>query len=143
MNGNRVLSRLSTVAATGTMAVLLHPLAAAAQWSASGSGSAAAAATTMPTGSAPTATAGGSSVRVSWSAVTLGSGAPVGGYVINRYNAINGSPTTVGPGCSGIVTTTTCTELTVPSGTWIYTDTPVEASWSGMESPPSSQVLIP
>jgi hypothetical protein len=31
----------------------------------------------------------------------------------------------------------------VPSGSWVYTDTPVQASWSGGESPTSGTVTVP
>jgi len=75
--------------------------------------------------------------------VSLSSGAPVAGYIINRYNALNGAAATVGAGCSGIVTTTTCTELSVPSGSWIYTDTPVQLSWMGTPSPASAAITVP
>ena len=96
----------------------------------------------MPTGVAPTGSATGSSVTIRWPAVTLSSGAPVAGYVISRINALNGSAATVGPGCAGVVTTTTCTEQSVPSGTWIYTDTPVQLSWTGGASPASSAIVV-
>lgn len=97
----------------------------------------------MPTGVAPTGSATGSSVTLRWPAVTLSNGAPVAGYVISRINALNGSAATVGAGCAGVLTTTTCTELTVPSGAWIYTDTPVELSWTGGASPASAAIVVP
>ena len=138
----RVPVLAAAVATAATMLVLVHPVAAIAQWSAAGPGAAAAAATIMPTGGTPTLTATSSTVVVTWPAVTLGSGAPVGGYIVQRYDAITGSQATVGAGCTGVVTTTTCIEPSVPSGTWIYTDTPVQASWTGGESSPSAQVSI-
>lgn len=144
MNLTHRLHRLSISCAGVALAgTLLHPLAASAQWSVAGAGPGAAAATTMPNGATPSAAAGGSTVRVSWAAVTMGSGAAVSGYVIHRYNAINGGQATVGAGCAGVVTATTCTELSVPSGSWIYTDTPVLANWAGGESSPSSPVSVP
>jgi hypothetical protein len=36
-----------------------------------------------------------------------------------------------------------CLEQGVPSGTWIYTDTPVLANWTGQESPTSAAVSVP
>ncbi|HEX6489406.1 MAG TPA: hypothetical protein VF137_11130 [Candidatus Dormibacteraeota bacterium] len=113
-----------------------------AAWSAPGSGAATAAAAVMPTGTAPAASASGSSVTVSWPAATFQNGAAVAGYVIKRYNAINGSVAAVGSGCSGIVTTTSCTEQSVPSGAWIYTDTPVQLTWTGGESSPSNSITV-
>ena len=97
----------------------------------------------MPAGVAPTGSATSSSVTIRWPAVTLSSGAPVAGYVISRFNALNGSAATVGPGCAGVVTTTTCTEQSVPSGAWIYTDTPVQLSWTGAASPASAAIVVP
>ena len=137
--------RASRVVATSALiaAALAYPMAAWAQWSAVGSGAGGAAATTMPTGATPTAAGRGNQVRLQWAAVTLGSGAAVQGYDIRRYNAINGSQATIGAGCAGIITTTSSIEQMVPSGTWFYTDTPVQASWTGVESSPSSTVSIP
>lgn len=135
-------SKLGAAAIAAALALAPAGIAAAA-WSGSGSGSGSGAATLMPTGTAPTGTGGGTSVRVSWPASSMANGPAVAGFVINRYNAINGSPATVGAGCSGVITTTTCTETSVPAGTWVYTDTPVQDSWIGGESPDSSAITVP
>jgi hypothetical protein len=116
---------------------------ALAAWSTSGSGAASGAATTMPAGHAPTATASGTSVTVSWPTATFANGAGVAGYVIHRYDAVNGAAATVGAGCSGTVTTTSCVEQSVPAGNWIYTDVPVQGGWTGAESSPSNSVTVP
>lgn len=137
-------SGISIVAASAAMAIaLFHPSPASAQWSVSGSGFGGGAATTTPTGATPTATARSNSVLVAWSAVTLANGTSVTGYVINRYNAVNGSQATVGASCSGTVTATSCTEQSVATGSWVYTDTPVYDNWTGGQSSPSSQVSVP
>lgn len=115
---------------------------ALAVWSASGSGSASGAANTMPAGSTPSVTLSGSNVTVRWSAATLPGGTDVAGYIVNRYDAVTGAPATVGAACSGIVTSTSCTESAVPDGSWVYTDTPVQVNWTGQESPQSSTVTI-
>jgi hypothetical protein len=147
-NSSRRDRRLATwcaaagFAAAATLAVEPDPAAYAA-WSAPGSGTAAAAAATMPTGTPPAASVSGRSVTISWAAVTTTNGAAVAGYVISRYNALNGSRASVGASCSGIVTSTTCTELNVPAGTWIYTDEPVQLTWTGGESQPSNSVTLP
>jgi hypothetical protein len=96
----------------------------------------------MPTGSTPSGSALGSSVTVSWTAVTFMDGVAAAGYIITRYNEVTGTAGTVGSGCTGIVTTTTCTENSVPSGTWIYIDTPVEINWTGGQSPGSAPVVV-
>jgi hypothetical protein len=36
--------------------------------------------------------------------------------------------------------TTTCTEDNVPSGTWVYTDTPVQQNWTRTASADSNSV---
>ena len=127
---------------TAVVFTVTPSLAASAAWSSGGSGAAGGGAATMPTGLAPTAVATLDVVRVRWPAVTLSNGAAVAGYIITRTNAINGSTVAVGGTCAGIVTTTSCTE-TVPPGTWAYTDTPVQLSWTGGQSPPSNNITAP
>ncbi|HEY6474858.1 MAG TPA: hypothetical protein VIY26_18340 [Acidimicrobiales bacterium] len=117
--------------------------AAFASWSATGAGSGAGAATVMPIGAAPAGLVGGTSVTVSWVASTLPGGSPVAGYVVNRINAVTGVPATVGSGCSGVVAATTCTEASVPAGTWVYTETPEQLSWRGGTSPDSPSIVVP
>lgn len=132
---------IETTAVLIVLASLSAPTILAA-WSAAGTGPAAGAAATMPAGGQPVGSASGSSVAVRWPAVTLSSGAPVAGYLISRTNAVNGAAATVGPGCSGLITTTTCTELSVPTGTWLYFDTPVQLSWTGGQSPASAPIVV-
>jgi hypothetical protein len=115
--------------------------AAAGEWSCTGDGSASGRAFTMPSGNQPSVSVSGTDVSVRWPAATFPEGTPVAGYVVKRYDA-NGTPATVGAACSGVVTSTTCTERNVPPGTWAYTDTPVQDSWSGGESPPSSPISV-
>jgi len=116
---------------------------AMAAWTLGGTGSSAGAATVMPTGSTPSGSASGTSVTLTWSAVTFPNGSAVAGYVIHRYNSITGGPATVGPGCAGTVTTTTCTEGAVPQGTWIYSETPVQNNWTGGQSADSTPISVP
>ena len=111
------------------------PTVARAAWSSGGSGHASALAYVMPSGTPPAGAANGGAVTIRWAAATFTNGVPVEGYVINRYNSITGQQASVGAACSGVITTTTCTEQGVPSGTWVYTDTPVQFSWSGAQSP--------
>jgi hypothetical protein len=97
----------------------------------------------MPTGSLPSARAARTEIIVSWSAVTLPGGQAVAGYVVDRTNATTGAESPAGPGCSGVVTADSCTEASVPVGSWIYTDTPVLRFWSGPPSPGSVPVSVP
>ncbi len=96
----------------------------------------------MPTGTAPAGSASGTAVTISWSAATMANGVAVAGYIINRYNSSTGAPATVGAGCSGVVTTTTCTEPSVAPGTWVYTETPVQLNWTGSHSPESPPIVV-
>lgn len=116
---------------------------ALAAWGAGGSGTASSRAYTMPAGGQPLASASGNSVSVRWPAAVFPDNKVVTGYIIHRFDAASGAQAPVGAGCSGIVPTTTCTELNVPAGTWIYTDTPVQDKWTGTQSPASAPVTVP
>jgi len=118
------------------------PGAASAAWSGTGTAAAAgqARAATMPAGSAPTISTTGHSITVSWSAGTL-LGQSVTGYTVKRYGA-GGVAQTVGSGCSGTITGLSCTEASVPAGTWTYTVTPLLYAWLGTESPASGATSI-
>lgn len=142
------LRRLSR---TGPLLVILASLftcglsaagPALAAWSVGGNGNAAGAATVMPAGNTPSVAVTGSNVTVQWAAATLPGGIAVAGYIVQRYNALNGQLATIGPSCAGIVTSTSCTETGVPAGSWVYTDTPVLANWSGPQSSPSPPATV-
>src|SRR5437763_11928391 len=122
-------------------AVLGGAIVAYAFFTAAGSGPSTASALTVGAGQQPTASASGSSVTVSWGQATLADGTPVAAYSIKRYDA-NGVAQTVNAGCSGTIAALTCTETSVPSGTWTYADTPLQNSWHGAESPKSAQVVV-
>jgi hypothetical protein len=131
------------VAAASVVALILGSASPTlAAWSSPGRGSAAGAATALPTGMEPAGSATGSSVTISWPASTLPGGIHVAGYTIHRYSASSGTAETVGSGCSGVVTVTTCTEASVPQGTWLYTDTPVQGNWTGGASPDSAPIVV-
>jgi hypothetical protein len=116
------------------------PGAAYAAWSGTGSVTARVQAATMPAGASPTVSAAGRSVTVSWTGGTL-LGQSVTGYTIKRYNA-GGVAQTIGSGCSGTISSLSCTESSVPAGTWTYTVTPSLHAWLGSESPASSAVTV-
>jgi hypothetical protein len=122
--------------------LVVTPLAQAA-WSSGGSGSASSLAYTMPAGGQPATRVSGTSVTVRWPAALFPDNQSVAGYVVRRFDATTGTPATVAAGCSGTVATTTCTELNVPTGTWTYTDAPVQDNWTGAESAPSTPVTVP
>lgn len=134
------MTRRAAVLFLFVLAACVAPGAAYAAWSGNGAISAQAQAATMPTGSAPTASATGHAVTVSWNAATL-AGQSVTGYTVKRLNA-SGVTQTIGSGCSGTLTGLSCTESSVPAGTWTYTVTPSLYAWVGAESPASSAVTI-
>ena len=76
-------------------------------------------------------------MTVSWTAPA--SGAPVTGYLVRRYDD-SGNAQTTGAGCSGTIASTSCTESAVPTGTWRYRVTAMNAKWRGSESPASAPV---
>jgi hypothetical protein len=127
-------------------AVLLTAMGAVAQpvqasWQgASTGGNAHAKAVTMPAGATPSVNVSGRNVTVSWSASTV-AGQAVSGYVVKRYNASSQSQT-VGSGCSGTVTSTSCTEAAVPSGAWTYRVAPKLSSWLGPEGASSPTATV-
>ena len=83
-------------------------------------------------------------MTVRWT--TPASGAPVTGYLVRRYDE-SGNAQTIGAGCSGTITATSCTETALPPGTWRYRVTPLNANWRGPESaasaPAQISVLVP
>jgi hypothetical protein len=123
------------------IAAAANPAAATAAWTHSGTGAPTAKAVSMPTGSTPTASVSNRSVAVSWSASTMPGGGAVSGYVVKRYDT-NGNAQTIGSGCSGTIAALTCTETSVPGGTWRYTVTPVKDNWVGTEGSQSSNATV-
>lgn len=112
-----------------------------ASWLAGGSGTAAMAAGTVPAGTAPGTSLSGRDVTVTWPAVTL-SDASVR-YTVRRYNAGTSALQTILSACTGSVAALTCTENTVPAGSWKYSVQPVVGTWTGAESAKSGTVTTP
>ncbi|AGL17250.1 LamG-like jellyroll fold domain-containing protein [Actinoplanes sp. N902-109] len=82
-------------------------------------------------------------VTVSWDASTLSNGAPVDGYQVRRYDAGTLTAQTLTTGCSGTRSTLSCTEMSVPQGSWRYSVVPVIGSnWAGAESGLSNTVVL-
>jgi hypothetical protein len=127
----------------GAAAVAALALAApgSAGWGSGGSGAGAAGAKNMPGGNTPTATLVLTAVNVSWSASAFAGGPDVEGYIVKRYSGLGGGAQTPGGSCAGIVTATSCSDTGIAPGTWTYTVTPVQGSWSGAESAQSNQVV--
>ena len=134
---------VATVCAVMVSVLTFSSAVAGANWSTSGSGSGGGGTYVMPTGSQPSGRASSTRVVISWAPVTLPGGQAVGGYLVYRTDAGTGTQYPAGPGCSGVVTTNGCVESSVPAGSWIYSDVPVVASWSGPASPGSTPITVP
>lgn len=132
--------RLRFLLVAATLATLGGSGAAAAAWAITSSGSGYAKALVMPTVGPPSRSLSYPNVVLSWSAATIG-GSAVDSYTARRYSD-SGALQTVGAGCSGPITATSCTEANVPVGRWQYTLQAVKASWSSSESPKTAVVEI-
>jgi hypothetical protein len=115
--------------------------AALAAWNKSDNGNGRSAAITMPAGNTPTAAVSNRSVTVSWTAVTMPGGGAVDGYVVKRYNT-SGVEQTIKSACDVVISTTTCTENGVPSGTWRYASAPRLGAWQGAFGTMSANVTV-
>jgi hypothetical protein len=111
-------------------------------WALARTGSGQVGSKTMPAGNTPSGSAALTSVTVSWSASQFASGQNVPGYVVKRYNALTNAVSSALANCNGIVSGTSCTENSVPPGSWKYTVTPAVGSWRGTESAQSAIVVV-
>ena len=136
MPGRRSLPLLLVAAAVA------FPGGAAAAWALHASGAGAAMAKTLGAGNRPSGSVSGHKVAVTWTATSYTNGGTAAGYIVRRYNATTGVLQTIGSNCTGTITALTCTENSVPAGSWQYTVTPATANWRGPESPKSATVTL-
>ena len=140
----RRLSRLITLV-TIFILFLVGSGAAWAYWSAGSTpgGGGASVATSVNQGATPTASVVGASVTVGWAASKLSNGiTPVSGYTLQRYDS-TGTTAQLMASCIGTITATTCTETTVPEGTWTYKVTPrFQTYWTGTASAASAALVV-
>jgi hypothetical protein len=117
---------------------------AAGSWAFGRSGSGATSAKTIGAAvGAPTAGVSGHAVTLTWTTGHFGDGSNVPSYIVKRYDSVTNAPQTVLSACSGLVGALTCTESSVPTGTWKYTITPAAGSnWRGAESALSAVVVV-
>jgi hypothetical protein len=115
--------------------------AALAAWNFSGDGNGRSRAISMPAGSTPTASVSNRNVQVTWAAVTMPDGGAVDSYLVKRYNT-SGAEESINGACDVVISTTTCTESTVPPGTWRYAVAPRLGSWQGPFGPASADVSV-
>ena len=109
---------------------------ARAYWSQGGTGTANAGAGSLsaPINVTATPTAGGTVVPVAWTGVTGPGGGAVDGYYVQRY--LGATPS---PACSSsptvLLAATSCSDTSVPDGTYTYTVTAVFHSWTAPSTP--------
>jgi hypothetical protein len=93
-------------------------------------------------GATPSASAASTTVTVTWAASTLTNGSAVSGYQLKRYNAAGTTAQSMS-NCTGTITSTSCTETSVPEGSWTYKITPLFlTNWKGAESLASTVVAV-
>jgi hypothetical protein len=105
-------------------------------------------ANSLPEGSTPSASLSVTSydtVTITFTEVNTAAGGveiPASDYLLQRYSSQGGPPVTVNASCVG-TGTITCTESSVPDGTWQYSDTPTYgANWVGTGSALSAPVTV-
>jgi len=106
---------------------------------------------TLGTGATPSASLVGRTATVSW-AQTIVAGNKLGtlasgGYTVRRYAvSAPGTPITPGASCAGSVTGASdplsCTETSLPTGRWLYTEVPTYFLWTGGTSSQSTAVTV-
>jgi len=127
----------------GALSAVAVAVVAWAVWSGTATGNQAQArAQVMPPGSAAGAGVTGRNVAVSWSAVTLAGGSPVDGYNVLRRDTA-GLAQTVGAGCAGLQTGTSCAETGLAPGSWVYSVVPVFSNWHGAAGAGAGAVVPP
>jgi len=109
---------------------------ALAGWGAGASGAARAHSTDVPAPAAPTARLDARTVTLSWPAVTLPDGKPVGDYRVTR--TVNGGTPVDLPACAG--TAPTCTDAPVPVGSLGYAVTARLDPWA--TTGPATTVVV-
>ena len=137
MKRYRVIAVLIALGALGIGAV------AFAYFTATGSGTGAASIGSVASPTDVAGTPSGSTVSVSWTGAT-GPGTGTVGYYVTRTpspsgtsaNVCGSSPTSLLP-----ATPTSCNDMSVPNGTYTYTVTAVDNSFSAV-SVPSGQVTV-
>ena len=107
----------------------------------SGSGSATTGTLSAPTGVTASAGNGGSDVTVTWSAP--GAGVAPSGYRVVRSDTSTGSSAAAcGTSVSSLVTASSCTDASVPDGTYRYAVVAVRSGWSATSSDSSPVTVL-
>jgi hypothetical protein len=128
-----------------TLAICMTCGVAWSYWSSASApgGFGAAAAASVDRGAKPTVVVSGSTVTVSWAATSVSNGDSVSGYAITRYDQATLTAQTMLSQCAGKITSTSCSENSVPDGVWVYGVTPLLATyWRGAESLRSASATV-
>jgi hypothetical protein len=128
--------RLRRLPAVAAVLVLLSLAGGAwAYFTSHGTGTASASVGSINPPSNVTGQQTGADIKITWSAATLSSGGSVQGYRVMRSDntTICGSPT--------LVTSPSCTDTSVPNGTYTYTVTVVYHSWTASATSGSIAIL--
>jgi hypothetical protein len=133
--GPGAIRRLSLVTLALCSVLVVHVGVAAAYFSSTGSGKGSTQAGSIVGPGGVTASQSGTTVTIGWSAATLTSGAAVQGYKVTRSDG------TVICGGTTLVTSLSCTDSSVSSGTYTYTVDAVYNSWDQSATSASITVL--
>jgi len=134
-------SRVATAILASLLALVAMPALANASWRGQGTGNGSARAVSAPAGTTASASALARTITVAWTAPSSGP-APTG-YAITRAPAAGGSSLAPPAGtCASTVTGLTCTETSVPTGSWKYAVRPLVQKWTGAAGSASATVTI-
>jgi hypothetical protein len=108
-----------------------------------GTGASKAVSMSASVGNVPTGTVSSHSVTLSWAASQFNGGGNVPSYIVKRYDSLTNTLQTTLSACNGNVAAVSCTENSVPTGSWKYTVTPAAGNnWRGTESAKSAAVVV-
>jgi hypothetical protein len=117
-----------------------------AYWTTTGSGTASASTATLnpPSDVTATATPGSGTVPVSWtaSAVSAGHVAPTGYYVTRASGSTSANACGTSPTALTTATATSCSDTSVPDGTYHYNVTAVYHSWTAASESSTNVIVV-
>ena len=136
-------SAMVVLAAAGTVLVAMPPASAYVSAAGSGLGGAATATLASPGSVTATATVGSGTVPVSWSVATLSTGQAVSGYYVLRVRTSDQLAfAACGSSATTLVITTSCSDVTVPDGTYRYQVVAVVGSWTAASALGNSVTVV-
>ena len=136
---------LSALTTLGLLALLSIGSAAWGSWAAAGSGTGSGSTGTLgsPTNVAASAPINSSTVTVSWTGATLGTGQPASGYIVTRIRDSDSATfAACGSSPSNPVSATGCDDLGVTDGTYHYTAAAVFGSWTALSVASNSVTVV-